>query len=82
MARHIEGFERAFLDADILVDNDEIEDAANVLMNSVLADLVRWGQEDPAKGINPQDILGRLNTIGELHRRMRHAMYIDLEETL
>lgn len=82
LVRHTEGFERAFLDADILIDNDEIEDAANVLMNSVMADLVKWGEEDPTKAINTQDILGRLNKIGELHKRMRDAMYIDLEETL
>lgn len=77
-----ERFEQAFLDADILIDNEEIEDSANALMNSVMADLMKWDEEDPTKTVSVREIIGRLNHIAALHKRMRDAMYSDLEETL
>lgn len=77
-----EAFERAFLDADILIDNEEIESAANSLMTSVMEDLSRWSAEDPSKALTDQELLARLNHWGKLHKGMRDAMYNDLESTL
>lgn len=77
-----ERFERAFLDADILIDDWEIENSANALMNSVMTDLMKWDEEDPTKTVSVQEVIRRLDHIAVLHKRMRGAMYNDLENTL
>ena len=82
-AHYSDEFARAYFAADILMNNDEVEKAAEAAMAFLMADLVAWAKQLEKAGSVPEpSILAGLTRLGELHRNLRVAMRADLDKTL
>jgi len=82
-AYYSDEFARAYFAADILMNNDDVEKAAEAAMAFLMADLVAWAKQLEQAGSVPEpSILAGLNRLGELHRNLRVAMWEDLDDTL
>jgi hypothetical protein len=79
---HAQEFAKAFAEADIVTDNDDVEKAAGELFAYFNRVQLEWGNRAVIEGVTLETVLKENAEIDKLHKVLRDKMWADLDETL